>query len=42
MEQVCPKCKSKDISFNTVLEEKRGAGEGFAGCSALCTNAVQQ
>ena len=28
MEQVCPKCKSKDISFSTVLEEKRGAGEG--------------
>ena len=28
MEQVCPKCKSKDISFSTALEEKRGAGEG--------------
>ena len=28
MEQVCPKCKGKDISFNTVLEENRGAGEG--------------
>ena len=28
MEQVCPKCKGKDISFSTVLEENRGAGEG--------------
>lgn len=28
MEQVCPKCKSKDISFSTAMEEKRGAGEG--------------
>ena len=28
MEQVCPKCKGKDISFNTVLEENRGASEG--------------
>ena len=28
MEQVCPKCKSNDISFSTALEENRGAGEG--------------
>ena len=28
MEQVCPKCKSKDISFSTALEENRGSGEG--------------
>ena len=27
MEQVCPKCKGKDISFSTALEENRGAGE---------------
>ena len=28
MEQGCPKCRSKDISFSTALEENRGAGEG--------------
>ena len=28
MEQVCPKCKGKDISFSTALEENRSAGEG--------------
>ena len=28
MEQVCPKCRSKDISFSTAFEENRGAGEG--------------
>ena len=28
MVKLCPKCKGKDISFSTVLEEKRGAGEG--------------
>ena len=28
MEQVCPKCKGKDISFSTALKENRGAGEG--------------
>ena len=28
MEQVCPKCKGKDISFSTALEENRGSGVG--------------
>ena len=28
MEQVCPKCKGKDISFSTAFKENRGAGEG--------------
>ena len=28
MEQVCPKCRSKDISYSAELEENRGAGEG--------------
>ena len=28
MEQVCPKCKGKNISFSTALEENRGIGEG--------------
>jgi len=28
MEQGCPKCRSKDFSFSTALEENRGAGEG--------------
>ncbi len=28
MEQGCPKCRSKDISFSTALEENRDVGEG--------------
>ena len=28
MVKLCPKCKSNDISFSTVSEENRGAGEG--------------
>ena len=28
MEQGCPKCRSKDFSFSTALEENRSAGEG--------------